>query len=340
MDLTKIFRWRSRVKTAAASVAGGSVETLASHVADINAHPDYLKKGSAVPTGQEAAAIARHEISKIGHAKNYLRRGEALRTVDQFNDAKDTDFVENANNYMTGTPQPHIVTAYVLNQLLASASDVMVKHNPGEAVGDGSQIIYVGSDGYVRLSTKNIGSNKIFVYLENGVIKACTLTMGGETTPVYLVNGEFKEGIECAKRNAPNLTRNSGKTEADVPTSPTPSKDDPNTMIATKKYVDDAAEGAKVKGTVGSTIKPIWLNDGTFQAISGPIGDERQPVYVNSNGEIKAANTQIPINGCYINTDGTDPAEQLGYGTWKQIAEIGSLGFIWSRVEPEPEPEP
>ena len=117
----KLFRWRSRVKVGAPDVAG-DIETLTAHVADPNAHADYLKKGQAVPTGQEQAMIAAHRADPQAHAKTSVRRAELLKTLEQYKAAKDSELADTVNNYTKTNPPPtrHVVTAYVLAQVLAA----------------------------------------------------------------------------------------------------------------------------------------------------------------------------------------------------------------------------
>ena len=182
---SRIFRWRSRVKTGTPELAGNSIETLTSHVSDTSAHPDYFKKGAAVPTGQEAFAIAKHASSKIAHAPYELRRDEALKTLAQYEAAKGKDYVDDSNNFFKDAPNRHVLTAFVLGQILANYVDVdmfknVVKRRYDEnhrlgPVGDGSQLIYIADDadgfGYATVSTKNIGSVNRPVYVLGGVVK-------------------------------------------------------------------------------------------------------------------------------------------------------------------------
>lgn len=158
----KLFRWRSRVKTGSPETVGGGVETLTSHVTDPNAHPQYLKKGSAVPTGQERTILGKHLADKLAHVWYMIRRGELLRTTTEFDAAKDTDYAAMQNNFLREVPVPHVVTAYVLNQILAIYADKeslkeMVKHPYLTPVGDGTQLLQVQEDGFIVVSHENVG---------------------------------------------------------------------------------------------------------------------------------------------------------------------------------------
>lgn len=221
MTTFKLFRWKSRVKSGTPEVAGGAVETLASHVSDENAHPDYLKKGAVVPTGQEATSMGKHLADKIAHAWHLIRRPELLRTKAEFVRAKEKDYAQDFDNFLKAHGvEPHIVTAYVLGLILQDYVDKdtikeMVKHKYQEAVGDGSQLLYVAGstddakDGFVHLSDKNIGTDIRPVYLKKGTITPlkhdAVLTDGDQ-----VINGtkEFNK--------TPKVTINAGDPQLDL----------------------------------------------------------------------------------------------------------------------------
>ena len=167
----RLFRWRSRVKTGGPEITGGGVETLSSHTTDENAHPIYLKKGQAVPTGQEYYVMGLHTSDPKSHSKNVLLRAEALKTEAQYHAAKAADYVDNASNYDADIPVRHIVTAYVLNLLL---NKYVAKDDMPKDVGDGTNLIYVDPTGVFRVSNSNIGGSECPVYLKNGKITALT----------------------------------------------------------------------------------------------------------------------------------------------------------------------
>lgn len=337
--VTNVFRVRSRVKTGNPEAAGASIETLASHVSDTNGHPDYLKKGGSVPTGQEAYFIAKHTASKVAHAPVNLRRDETLKTKEQYDQAKSADYVDIANNYFKGNPIRHVVTAYVLNQILADYVDTRMFKNVIKRkfnvdgtmgpVGDGSQLIYIENNadgfGYAVLSNKTIGSGTQPVFLSGGVITKSTSTVGSASQPVYLKSGVItKLGavgedlkpvfvdangtltptqtllpkvapvMQCKtdyNANPSSKTVNAGK----VPTSVTPHTNDPDTMVATKLYVDNKSQSAS-------------------EACRIPIGG----IYTHSiptEGEVSAA----------------DIATMLGYGTWSVFSYVGNFAVMYIR---------
>lgn len=90
-----------------------------------------------------------------------------------------------------------------------------------------------------RIVHDDVGSDIIPTHVGNGTVYRSYRTIGNAQQPIFMVSGEYTTGAKLAYENAPSLTRNkSGQRKTDVPTSPTPTDNDPDTMIATKKYVD------------------------------------------------------------------------------------------------------
>ena len=90
-----------------------------------------------------------------------------------------------------------------------------------------------------RIVNDDVGSDIIPTHVGNGTVYRSYRTIGNAQQPIFMVSGKYTTGAKLAYENAPSLTRNkSGQSETDVPTSPTPTSNDPDTMIATKKYVD------------------------------------------------------------------------------------------------------
>ncbi len=184
MDVFKLFRWRSRVKTATPEIAGGAIETLTSHVSDINAHPEYLKKGAAVPNGNEVNVVTKHEVDPLAHSSGYARRAELLQTYEEYDAVCSSDLVDVENNYNAENPQPHIVTAKVLNEAMGKRVGIL----PTSATEDGA-LVYVDDVFHLYQSDKDIGNTTTPVYVTHGVIKPLTGSAGSDTIPTYLKNG-------------------------------------------------------------------------------------------------------------------------------------------------------
>ena len=113
------FRWHTRVKTGVPELGVGEIETLASHILDENAHPQYIRKGQAVPTGQEYTIVGRHNSYRLAHAPYLVRRDELVRTKTEFANACDGDYIDDANNYGRLAPIRHVITAGALKAILA-----------------------------------------------------------------------------------------------------------------------------------------------------------------------------------------------------------------------------
>ena len=294
--ITNVFRVRHRVRAGTPEAAGSSIETIASHVSDTNAHPDYLKKGGAVPSGQESAVLAMHAVNRVAHAPVSIRRAETLRTKNQYDQAKSTDYVDTANNYFAGHPIRHVVTAYVLNQILKDYVDSAMFKNVVKRrmdtdgsmgpVGDGSQLIFIEDDadgfGYAALSTKTIGSSIKPVFLNNGTITASSGNVGNSKKPIFMESGTLK---------ASDATEGSGINPVYL-TGGTITKSTSTVGSAIKPvYLDNGVITASVS-TVGSGKKPIYLNSGTITESAETVGSGIKPVYLNS-GEITASNSTV-----------------------------------------------
>ena len=184
MDVFKLFRWRSRVKTATPEIAGGAIETLTSHVSDLNAHPEYLKKGAAVPNGNEVNVVTKHEVDPLAHSSGYARRAELLQTYEEYENACSSDLVEVENNYNAEEPQPHIVTAKILNEALANRAGIL----PTSATEDGG-LVYVDDTFHLYPSNKDIGGEATPVYVIHGIVKPLPGSVGSDIIPTYLKEG-------------------------------------------------------------------------------------------------------------------------------------------------------
>lgn len=181
--LSSLFRWRTRVKIGTPEAVGSEIESISSHIADDNAHPQYLKKGQAVPTGQEYTTVAKHGSYLLAHMRNLTRRDELLRTKLEYQAVmNDAPYVDNANNYSKTNPARHVVTAHVLKEIL---DDYQKLDSIIRSCGDGTNLIYIDANGTGRVSNRNIGSTTRPVYLKNGTVTPLTsdtvMTEGNQT---------------------------------------------------------------------------------------------------------------------------------------------------------------
>ena len=202
-----MFRWRARVMTGIPEFGGAEAETLTSHLLDENAHPQYLKKGQAVPTGQEYTIVGRHNSYLLAHMNHLARRDELIRTKEEYDSAKnDAPYVDNANHYSKLAPKRHIMTARALGDVLTEYQrlDSIIKD-----CGDGTNLIYIDANGAGHVSDKNIGSTTRPVYLKNGRVTTldhdAVLTEGNQT-----INGRKTFSI------VPNVTIDAADPSADT----------------------------------------------------------------------------------------------------------------------------
>ena len=202
-----MFRWRTRVTTGVPEVGGMEVETLSSHILDENAHPQYLKKGQAVPTGQEYTIVGRHNSYLLAHMTHLARRDELIRTKEEYDSAKnDAPYVDDANNYSKTAPKRHIMTARALGDVLNEYQrlDSIIRD-----CGDGTNLIYIDHAGAGHVSTANIGTLSRPVYLKNGRVTAlncdAVLTENNQT-----INGRKTFSI------VPNVTIDAADPSADT----------------------------------------------------------------------------------------------------------------------------
>ncbi len=313
------FRWRTRTKTSEPSIAGSSTETLASHVSDTNAHPDYLKKGSSVPTGQESWSVKQHQADKVAHAPNSIRRDEATLTRQDYLDHKSQSWVNNPNSYYGGTPARHMITANVLNEILAGYVDVDMFKNvikrhyynqQGDItytggtlkdVGDGSQLIYIKSEedgfGYAVLSSKTIGATNKPVFLKNGVITAFSTNIGTDHSPVYIEGGVVKAVPYTCVYTTTDQTINGRKTFTTIP-----NVSDANTVGP----VDDA-----------DLVTLKYLK--TYQI---PVGGIYTHVFKTAR---TSSSEPVAFTGAEITA-------KVGYGTWVIKAYAGDYACMYERT--------
>ena len=158
-----------------------------------------------------------------------------------------------------------------------------------------------------------------------------------ENLPVQVNNRQIVPvGTSSNPIRAVHLKRkSSGKTVNDVPTSDTPNADDPDTMIATKQYVDSAA--IIFKWTSGSSYVVVygngWCNFGGY-VDNRRITDTPGRYYYNGinwgQGVVKYVRPYIPISAVYgaqvtDNGGAIAPTGVNDYCTNRQSYTIGSF---------------
>ena len=144
------FRFGVRKTVGSPSVEGAmGIETLASHAANPSAHCDYVRKGT-IP---RVFDVSEHLTNPLDHCNGFLRRDEVMTSHLEFVKAKLKSYTGDASNYqkLSGL-QRHVVTAFVLNQvlddlgLLGGSDDFFLK---GNVVTTSGTVPTVDLDAYV-----------------------------------------------------------------------------------------------------------------------------------------------------------------------------------------------
>lgn len=113
---TTDFRFRVSKAVGSPSVQGAArMETLANHTENPHPHPQYMRK-SYVGLGFD---LTEHLANRLHHAGNFALRDELMTSKLDYERQKNVSLVHDTNNYMSTTGvRAHVVTAYVLNQIL------------------------------------------------------------------------------------------------------------------------------------------------------------------------------------------------------------------------------
>ena len=106
------------VRPTGPSSTGGSVHTLAAHMASGNAHPQYVKKGDEVGNSNLTA----HELDPNAHVIHYLKRSELASVIGDFEASCNTqvDYSKLAEN----GDYKHVVSSFLLKTILSNADAV------------------------------------------------------------------------------------------------------------------------------------------------------------------------------------------------------------------------
>lgn len=351
------FHWRTRVKSGVPETPGHSPETLASHVSDQNAHPLHVKKQDIVPTGEERTAFGRHSADPVAHAPFNIRRAELMRTKEDWSVARTTDFAQDQNNFLKALPTRHVVTAYVLNQILSDfigpedfaeiirrltvieADLTYCVHRVDKTIayGTGIDLIFVNAEGKVQVSDETVGSTTKFVYLKEGKLTATDLTLGTQTKPLYLSGGALTECAELAPKDSPAFTG--------TPTTTTPSdKNDNSKKIASTEWVQKWWSGSPSQHTHGiiSNAGKININDIRYDDDPVSVKYLENAIASHGHGTISNAgavmmNTEPgdsdPVNVKYVK-DAITASE--GSHTHGQIANNGAVTMKSAPADSDP----
>lgn len=91
------------------------VESLASHAANPAAHPDYMKKRDLT----NLKDLSQHLADRYSHVDDVVRRQELVFTKADFEATKNAQLSTDPTNYKSNNPKRHVLTTFVLNQILA-----------------------------------------------------------------------------------------------------------------------------------------------------------------------------------------------------------------------------
>ena len=113
---TTDFRFRVSKAVGSPSVQGAAgIETLANHTENPHPHPQYMRK-SYVGMGM---TFTEHFASRTHHARNHALRDELTTSKLEYERYKLISLVHDADNYLADSGiKAHVITAYVLNQIL------------------------------------------------------------------------------------------------------------------------------------------------------------------------------------------------------------------------------
>lgn len=115
MQFNSSFRFRTKKTVGSPSAGGCGQITLASHVGDTNAHPQYMKRGEKIGEFN----IGPHLLDAISHADNFARRAELTEGKRDYLHHRFMSLLNDPNNYRAELEvKRHIITAYVLRQVL------------------------------------------------------------------------------------------------------------------------------------------------------------------------------------------------------------------------------
>ena len=91
------------------------VESLASHAANPAAHPDYMKKRDL----GNLKDLSQHLADRYSHVDDLVRRQELVFTKADYEATKNQQLSTDPTNYKSNNPKRHVLTTFVLNQILS-----------------------------------------------------------------------------------------------------------------------------------------------------------------------------------------------------------------------------
>lgn len=181
---TTDFRFRVSKAVGSPSVQGAaSMETLANHTENPGPHPQYMRK-SYVGLGFD---LTSHLANRLHHAGNFALRDELMTSKLDYERQKNASLVHDPNNYMATTGvKAHVVTAYVLNQIL---KDVGLD---GSAEALTYSNLVNTYDTKVTVPSRYAPTWEIFLKLKNSISDWLTYSNPND----FIMKSSFKEWVE------------------------------------------------------------------------------------------------------------------------------------------------
>ena len=137
-----------------------------------------------------------------------------------------------------------------------------IQKDTSSNIGGEGKLVKIVNGKIIEDTSATVGDGMTLVFLSNGQLTESEQSVGDDTHPVKLDNGKLVQVAgELATKVAPALERKNdprelNEAERQVPTTPTPSSEDPGTMVANKEYVDSfmSSNATYGYGVVDGTI--------------------------------------------------------------------------------------
>lgn len=183
-----------------------------------------------------------------------------------------------------------------------------------KSIGGTNQIMYL-SNGVFTPSNGEAGDKEQPIYLDDGVFKSITATLGENLKkPMYMQGGVFKEFTKRVSLidEAPIGSNN----EASIGATAQPVYVDSNGVIKkiTATICSESSNSLlalsggifkKQSANAGTSIKPVYVSDGTILASDASVGNETTPVYLSGGTITECKLRPSSISGAEATDGGT-----------------------------------
>ena len=229
-----------------------------------------------------------YELVESRFALAHLKNGETV-TDPTANIGGDACFI-----YLKdGELRASTLTITEAGQLIKIVNGSIQKDTSSSIGGEG-KLVKIVNGKIVEDTSATVGDGITLVFLSNGQLTESEQSVGDDTHPVKLDNGKLVQVAgELATKVAPALERKNdprelNEAERQVPTTPTPSSEDPGTMVANKEYVDSFASSNATYG-YGVVDGSICNDAGDNPCVTSfDVGTTRKEI------------TYTTLNDCYL----------------------------------------